>query len=88
MDGRQTQAEVRGLAYVFETLSEIIYFRLSMGSAFKEEATTVCLEGPNLESLQEEVGTIHLSKGKVDSGFRDSVDEWINYGLGRRLFFR
>lgn len=46
-----------------------------MGLAFKTEATTVYLEGPNLESLQEEVGAIHLSKGNVDSGFRGNVDD-------------
>ena len=65
VDGRQTNAEVQGLAYVFKDVSEIVDFRFSRGLSFKREPTTVYLKGPNLEILREVLGSTNLFYGEI-----------------------
>ena len=63
VDGRQTNAELRGLAYVFKSCSEITGFRLSVGPAYEKDATVIYLEGTNLETLWQQPGATHPFKG-------------------------
>ena len=65
VDGRQTNAEVQGLAYVFKDVSEIVDFRFSRGLSFEREPTTVYLKGPNQEILREVLGATNLFYGEI-----------------------
>ena len=83
MDGRQTNAEVQGLAYAFEDTSEMIDFSYSLGSAFEKESTTVYLEGLNLEILESDWARSAYSKGTVIREYCSQVLHSVGHGSNR-----
>ena len=63
MAGRQTKVEVRGLVYAFKNCYESTALFSLMGSAYEQDVTRTYLVGPNLETLRQRPGMIHLFKG-------------------------